>query len=296
MFNKNTDSPSARKPQHGIVFMIFMTVCFSLLDALAKYTSRDLPLFMVLWGRYVFHFLFVVLFFFRGAPRDIIHTQRIKLQILRAILIFCAGVTFWGALMFLPLADCVVIAFVSPLLVTALSVPILGESVDRHRWGVVIVGLLGVMFVMRPGMGIFQWVTILPLITALLSACFQITTRILGRTDNALTTLFYSGAGGLILSSLAILFVWVSPSLEQWLIFVLMGFLGAVGHFFMIKAFEFAPVSLLAPFNYTTLIWATFIGFVLFGDLPDVWTITGAAIIILSGLYLIRQEGSFVAD
>lgn len=296
MFNKDTDSPSARKPLYGIVFMIFMTVSFSLLDALAKYTSRDLPLFMVLWGRYVFHFLFVALFFFRGAPSDIIHTHRIKLQILRAILIFCAGITFWGALVFLPLADCVVIAFVSPLLVTALSVPILGESVDRHRWGVVIAGLLGVMIVIRPGMGIFHWVSMLPLITALLSACFQITTRILGRTDNALTTLFYSGAGGLILSSLAILFVWASPSFGQWLIFVLMGFLGAVGHFFMIKAFEFTPVSLLAPFNYTTLIWATIIGFFLFGDLPDVWTIMGAAIIILSGLYLIRQEGSFVTD
>jgi len=296
MFNKDTDSPSTRKPLYGIGFMIFMTVCFSCLDALAKYTSRDLPLFMVLWGRYVFHFLFVALFFFRGAPRDIIHTKRIKLQILRAILIFCAGVTFLGALMFLPLADCVVIAFVSPLLVTALSVPILGESVDIHRWGVVIIGLLGVMIVIRPGMGIFHWVSILPLITALLSACFQITTRILGRTDKALTTLFYSGAGGLILSSIAILFVWESPSLEQWLIFVLMGFLGAVGHFFMIKAFEFAPVSLLAPFNYTTLIWATFIGFFLFGDLPDVWTIMGAAIIILSGFYLIRQEGNFVSD
>jgi drug/metabolite transporter (DMT)-like permease len=197
--------------------------------------------------------------------------------------------------MFLPLADCVVIAFVSPLLVTALSVPLLGERVGIHRWGAVIFGLFGVMFVIRPGMRIVHWASILPLIAALFYANFQITTRILGRIDDALTSLFYTSVGGLILSSIAVLFVWVSPSLEQWLILVWLGFLGVVGHYFMIKAFELAPVSLLAPFDYTALIWATLLGFVLFGDLPDAWTIMGAIIIISSGLYLIKRERRFVA-
>ena len=275
--------------------MIFMTVCFSFLDASAKYISGELPLLMVLWGRYVFHFLFVALFFFRGAPGDIIYTQRIKLQILRSILLFGAGVTFWGALIFLPLADCVVIAFSSPLLVTALSVPFLGESVGIHRWGAVLFGLFGVVIVLRPGMGILHWASILPLITALFYANIQITTRILGRTDHALTTLFYSSAGGLIFSSIAVFFVWVTPSLEQWLIFVWLGFLGAVGHYLMIKAFQLAPVSLLVPFDYTTIIWATLLGFILFKDLPDAWTIIGAIIIISSGLYLVQHERRFVA-
>ena len=295
MLNKDTVSPSLRNPLHGIRFMIFMTVCFSSLDASAKYISSELPLFMVLWGRYVFHFLFVTLFFLRGAPRDIIYTQRLRLQIFRSILIFGAGVTFWRALMFLPLADCVVIAFVSPLLVTALSVPFLGERVGIHRWGAVIFGLFGVMFVIRPGMRIVHWASILPLIAALFYANFQITTRILGRIDDALTSLFYTSVGGLILSSIAVLFVWVSPSLEQWLILVWLGFLGVAGHYFMIKAFELAPVSLLVPFDYTALIWATLLGFVLFGDLPDAWTIMGAIIIISSGLYIIKRERRLVA-
>ncbi len=295
MLSKDTVSPSPRNPLHGIRFMIFMTVCFSSLDASAKYISSELPLFMVLWGRYVFHFLFVTLFFLRGAPRDIIYTQRVKLQIFRSILIFGAGVTFWRALMFLPLADCVVIAFASPLLVTALSVPLLGERVGIHRWGAVIFGLFGVMFVIRPGMRIVHWASILPLIAALFYANFQITTRILGRIDDALTSLFYASVGGLILSSIAVLFVWISPSLEQWLILVWLGFLGAAGHYFMIKAFELAPVSLLAPFDYTALIWATLLGFALFGDLPDAWTIMGAIIIISSGLYIIKRERRLVA-
>lgn len=294
MLNKNTDSPPAEKSLYGIVYMISMTVCFAFLDAAAKHLSRELPLLMVVWGRYVFHFLLVTLFFFRRASGNILQTKKIKLQMLRSILIFCAGVTFWGALKFMPLADCFVIAFTSPLLVTALSVLILGENVSTHRWGVVIVGLLGVLLVMRPGIGMFNWVSTLPLITALFYASLQITTRILGQSDNALTTLFYSGAGGLILSSIAVFFVWVPPSLEQWLVFVLLGFLGTTGHYFMIKAFEFAPVSLLAPFDYTTLIWATILGFVLFGDLPDTWTISGAIIITSSGLYLMMHERRFV--
>ena len=292
--NRDTDSLPAKNPLYGIVLMICMTICFSGLDAAAKYISRELPLFMVLWGRYVFHFLFVALLFFSGAAGNIVYTQRIKLQILRSILIFCAGVTFWRALMFLPLADCFAVAFSSPLLVTALSVPILGERVGRHRWGVVMVGLLGVLIIVRPGMGIVHWASILPFITAFFYAGFQITTRIVGHSDNALTTLFYTGLGGLILSSIAVLFVWVSPSLKQWLIFVLLGFLGSIGHYFMIKAFKFAPVSTLAPFDYTILIWATLLGFFLFGDLPDAWTITGTLIIISSGLYLIKRERRFV--
>jgi drug/metabolite transporter (DMT)-like permease len=274
--------------------MIFMTICFSSLDASAKYISSELPLLMVLWGRYFFHFIFVMLFFFRGAPKDIVYTQRIKLQMLRSILLVGAGVTFWGALMFLPLADCVTIAFVSPLLVTALSVPLLGENVGIHRWAAVISGLIGVMIVIRPGMGIVHWASILPLIAALFYANIQITTRILGRTDKALTTLFYTSVGGLILCSIAVLFVWVTPSLRQWLALVWLGFLGAVGHYFMIKAFEIAPVSLLAPFDYATLIWATLLGFIIFGDLPDTWTIMGAIIIISSGLYLIKRERRLV--
>jgi len=294
MFSRNTASLPAKNPLHGIVFMICMTICFACLDATAKYLSRELPLFMVLWGRYVFHFLFVTLLFFRGAQGNIVHTQRLMLQIFRSILIFCAGVTFWRALMFLPLADCFAVAFASPLLVTALSVPILGERVGMHRWGVVMVGLLGVLIVIRPGMGIVHWASILPVITAFLYAGFQITTRIVGYSDNALTTLFYTGVGGLILSSIAVLFVWVPPSLKQWFVFVVLGFLGAIGHYFMIKAFKFAPVSMLAPFDYAILIWATLLGFVLFGDLPDAWTITGALIIISSGLYLIKRERRLV--
>jgi drug/metabolite transporter (DMT)-like permease len=296
MSNSLTVSPSLNSPLYGIGLMIIMTACFSSLDASAKYATNDLPLWMVLWGRYVFHFLFSMVFFLRRAPRDIVFTKNLKLQIFRSVIIFCAGVTFWAGLMYLPLADCTVITFVAPLLVTILSVFLLGEKFGFHRWGSVIIGLLGVIFVIRPGMGIAHWAVILPLFAALFYATVLITTRVLGQRENVLTTLFYTSIGGLILSSVMVLFFWKTPSPMQWLLLMWLGLLGAVGHFFMIKAFEKAPASLLAPFNYASLIWATLLGFFLFGDLPDAWTIFGAAIIISSGLYLVRREsGAAVA-
>jgi drug/metabolite transporter (DMT)-like permease len=296
MSNSLTVSPSLNSPLSGIGLMIIMTACFSSLDASAKYVTNDLPLWMVLWGRYVFHFLFSMVFFLRRAPRDIIFTKNLKLQIFRSVLIFCASVTFWAGLMYLPLADCTVIAFISPLLVTILSVFLLGEKVGFHRWASVIIGLLGVIFVIRPGMGLTHWAVILPLFAALFYASVLITTRVLGQRENVLTTLFYTSVGGLIFSNVMVLFFWKTPSPMQWLLLMWLGLLGAVGHFFMIKAFEKAPASLLAPFNYASLIWATLLGFFLFGDLPDAWTIFGAAIIISSGLYLVRREsGAAVA-
>ena len=272
--------------------MIIMTLCFSSLDASAKYACNELPLWMVMWGRYLFHFIFITIFFLRGAPRAIIFTNNLKLQIIRSVLIFCAGVTFWSGLMYLPLADCTVIAFISPLLVTILSVFLLGEKFGFHRWGCVMTGLFGVIFVIRPGMGMVHWAMVLPLLSALFYAAILIITRVLGQRENALTTLFYTSIGGLILSSIMVLFFWKAPSAAQWLFLIWLGLLGATGHFFMIKAFEKAPASLLAPFGYTSLIWATFLGFFLFGDLPDAWTILGAIIIISSGLYLVKRESS----
>ncbi len=285
MFKKKSSPPLA-----GIGFMVIMTVCFSLLDASAKFLTGELPLWMVVWGRYLFHFLFVTIFFFHGSPQNIIYTKKLKIQTLRSVLIFSAGVAFWGALKFMPLADCMVIAFASPLFVAVLSVPVLKETVGKYRWGGIAIGLSGVVIVMRPGMGVFEWVSVLPLLAGFFYASAQITTRILCRTDNPLTTLIYTSMGGLFLSTAAVFFVWVPPTLQQWLLLMWLGFLGASGHYLMIKAFELAPASLLAPFDYIGILWATFLGFLIFHDLPDTGTITGAAVIISSGIYIINRE------
>lgn len=281
---------SSNRSLQGISFMMMMTVCFTSLDASAKYISGELPLWMVLWGRYFFHSLFITFFFLSVAPKKVIFTKSYKLQILRSVLIFCAGVSFWAGLMFLPLMDSMVILFTSPLWVTALAVFLLGEKFSFHRWSVVIIGLLGAILVIGPGSGVVHWAAVLPLSAALFYACVQIATRVLGQRDSIITTLFYTSIVGLILSSILMIFFWESPSPTQWLILIWLGFIAAAGHFFMFKAFERAPVSLLAPFDYMSLIWATLLGFLVFGDLPDKWTILGAVIIVISGLYLVRHE------
>lgn len=292
MSKEDYNNPPLDSPLHGIGLMIIMTASFTLLDASAKYICNELPLGMVMWGRYFFHFIFFALVFLWRAPRDIIFTKNIKLQILRSVLIFITGLTFWSGLIFLPLADCTVIAYSWPLLVTILAVFLLDERFGYHRWGSVTIGLLGVIFVIRPGMGVAHLGVVLPLLTALFHATVLVTTRILGQRENALTTLFYTSIGGLILSGIIVLFSWKSPTPTQWLYLMWLGLLGALGQFLMIKAFEKAPASLLAPFGYTSLIWATLLGFFMFGDLPDVWTIFGAVIIISSGLYIGKREST----
>lgn len=282
--------PTVKPHLGGIGFMLAMTVCFSTLDASAKFVTNELSLWMVMWGRYFFHLLFIAAFFLRGAPRRIVSTRNLKIQVLRSTLIFCAGVTFWAGLMYLPLAECTVIAFISPLLVTILSVIFLNEKFGSHRWVVVFAGLVGVLFVIRPGIGIVHWAVVLPLLAALFYATLQITTRVLGQQDNALTTLFYTCVCGLIFSSVMAVIFWQTPTPLQWLMLMWLGFVGAMGHFFMIRAFERAPASLLASFDYATLVWATLFGYFIFDDLPDGWTILGAFIIVLSGVYLIRRE------
>lgn len=282
--------PTMKTQLGGIGFMLAMTVCFSTLDASAKYVTNELSLWMVMWGRYLFHFLLISVFLLRGAPGKILKTRNIKLQILRSFMIFSAGITFWAGLMYLPLADCTVMAFISPLLVTVLAVLFLGESFGSHRWKAVIIGLVGVLIVIRPGMGIVSWAVVLPFMAAAFYATLQITTRVLGQQDTALTTLFYTSTCGVVFSSVMVVFFWQTPTLYQWLMLMWLGLIGAIGHFIMIKAFERAPASLLAPFDYATLVWATLLGYFIFGDLPDGWTIVGAAIIVSSGIYLIRKE------
>ena len=284
--------PAMKTQLGGIVFMLAMTVCFSSLDASAKFVTSELPLWVVVWGRYFFHFLFILVFLLRGRSRDMLKTRNLKMQVLRSAMIFCAGVTFWAGLMYLPLADCTVMAFISPLMVTVLAVLFLGEKFGSHRWKVVVVGLVGVLIVIRPGMGIVSWAAVLPLMAAAFYATLQITTRVLGQQDNALTTLFYTSTFGMAFSSVVVVFFWQTPTGYQWLMLMWLGLIGAVGHFFMIKAFERAPASLLAPFDYANLIWATLLGYIIFGDFPDGWTIMGAVIIVSSGIYLIRKENN----
>ena len=274
----------------GIGYVVLMTACFATLDASAKYASLALPLLTVIWGRYLFNFVFVAGWFAAARPGQLPRTSRPVLQVVRSLLMVGATVTFWSALRYLDLATAVAIGFAAPLLVTALSVPVLGEKVGLHRWAAVVTGFIGVMVVVRPGGAEFEWAALLPLATALFYAGYQITTRLLAATDDGMTTLVFTAAGGLVAASFLVPFGWQMLEPVDWLVVAWLGFLGAVGHYFLIQAFARAPASVIAPFTYLTIVWAAVLGYLIFGDVPTSNTVVGATIIVAAGLYVLHRE------
>lgn len=258
-------------------------------DTLAKYLSLIYPVPMVAAWRYGVHLLVLALVL---GPRlgHLLRTEQPWMQAGRSVLLYVLTILFITAITLIPIADGTAIMFVAPILVTALSVPLLGEKVGMRRWAGVLVGFIGALIVVRPGSGLFGTGSFLALGAAFCFACFQISTRILSRTDHALTTLFYSSVGGTVISLAVLPFFYEAPAWEHVPLLVLLGIVGAVSHFALISAFVHAEAAAVTPFTYTSLIWTTLLGFVVFSEFPDNWTIFGAFIIAVSGVYIHYRE------
>jgi len=282
-------TPSANHLR-GILLMLAVGFSFTILDATAKHLTESLPVMEIAWGRYLFHLAVLPLFLGGQTLRSAFRSARPGLQILRSAFLLGSTVFFFVAVKHIPLADATAIGFVSPLLVTALSVPLLGEQVGIRRWAAVIIGFASVLLIIRPGFGMVHWAMIMPLLTAVCFSLYQITTRILSRSDSAATTYFFSAVVGLAVTTVCLPSLWVTPSVWEWVSLIFIGSAGGFSHYLMIRAFTIAPASLLAPFAYAQLIWSTTIGFLWFGDFPDLWTIGGGVIICLSGLYVLYRE------
>lgn len=278
------------RPALGIVLMLSTMTMFSCLDATAKYLTGSMHVVQILWGRYFFHALVLIVALpFLGGHRRL-RTGRPYLQVGRSVLLLGATAFFFTSLRYLQLAEAASIGFVSPLIVTVLSVPILGERVGLRRWAGVAAGFLGVLIITRPGSGVMHWAAALPLGMACCYSMYQIATRGLSGTDHPITTLFYTAVVGAGVMSVLVPFVWVSPSSAAWLLMVSLGLFGGLGHFMLIQAYRFAEASMLAPFSYSTIITSTAAGYVVFRQLPDAWTFIGAGVVVLSGLYLFQRE------
>ena len=279
-------------PLKGVLF--FMTAIFliSVVDTVCKVFTKDLHSIQLVWGYFVgINLTLWVFFLFKGAKfSNLRRTERPLLQIIRPAFLVCSISSLFIGLTYLPIAEATVIGFVAPLFITALSVPILKESVDIHRWGAVAIGLVGVIIIIRPGGDLWHLASVMPLLGALFFALFQIITRLLAATERTHTTLFYTGLGGLAWSSLIVPFVWVTPSITHIFVFLSTGAMGAMAHLCMISAFDRAEASLLAPYNYTKLIWVSVLGYLIFNDVPslDMWI--GAIIIVSAGFYVLYRE------
>ena len=285
---------TARSPRRdiriAILLMVSGTALFGCGEGIVKYLSRDYDVVQVVWGRYTFHALVFLVIFARTGIWSQMRTSRPFLQLGRSVILLMGTILFFSALGYLSLADAVAINFFAPLLVTAISIPILKEQVGIRRWTAIVVGFLGVLVIIRPGLGVMHWAAVLPLGTAVCYAFYQILTRIAGRTDHARTSLFWSAAVGTLVMSAIVPFRWTPPDAVGWAMMVSTGLIFGLGHYLLIMALERAPASLLSPFLYSQLIWAILIGFLVFGDFPDGYSFLGAAIVIGSGLYVWHRE------
>jgi drug/metabolite transporter (DMT)-like permease len=277
----------------GILLMLAAGFVFVILDATGKHLTASLSITEITWGRCLFHMLALPLFLGGQGLTRTLRTTRPGLQLLRSAFLLGSTFFFFWGVKYLPLADATAIGFVTPLIVTALSVPLLGERVGVRRWTAVVIGFASVLLIMQPGFGMMHWAVSLPLVCAACFALYQIATRILSRHDSTATTYFYSPIVGLVVTSLVLLFVdeeWQTPDPAGWLALVFLGAIGGFSHYLLIRAFAAAPASLLSPFAYAQLVWSIAIGYAWFGDFPGPLTLAGAFLICASGLYVIYRE------
>jgi drug/metabolite transporter (DMT)-like permease len=275
----------------GIALMCGAVACFAFLDTTAKYLNLHMSTLEVVWARYTGAFLLPFIVSNPWTRPGLVTTARPLLQVGRSVLLLASTMCNFMALRYLQLDEAISIAFSTPFFVAALSGPILGEWVRWRRWTAISVGFLGVLVVTRPGPGSFQPAALLSLGGAMCYALYALSTRILARTDSNETTLFYSnivGAGAMLP---VVPFFWTTPT--DALIIALMvvtGALGSFGHYLLIAAHRLAPAAVLSPFIYAEIPLMIVLGFLVFDDLPNRWTLTGAAIVVASGLYILHRE------
>ena len=280
----------ADRPFRGIALILASTVFLGASDVTAKYLSATLPSIEIAWIRFLVFALIMSPAMVPGSPLYALRSQRPGLQAMRGVALLGSSLFFISGLRFLPIAEASATGFVAPLFVTALSIVFLGEAVGVRRWLATAVGLIGVLIILRPGTGAFHPAAFFPIVSALAWACTLIMTRMMSGRDHAITTMTYSSIVGVCILSALVRFVWVAPSWHDILFGIFIGLASTAGQWIVVLAFRYADASVLAPFSYTQLLWVSILGFVIFGEMPDIWTVTGAVFIVGSGLYTAHRE------
>lgn len=275
----------------AILSTLFAMACFSVLNAMSKTLSASFPVIEVIWARYFFALLVMLVLFLPRIGRALFQFRRLDTQVVRGLLLFFSSYLYFHGIAHLPLATAASISLSSPIIVTALSSRLLGEPVGPRRWAAVGVGFVGALIVVRPGQAAFDWHVLLIVASTVSSAFYQIFSRRYGQTERPDASATLATVVGTVAASPFLPFEWVTPTLG-WSIalFVGMGVMAAVGHYFLTIAYSQAPAAVVSPFNYTQLIGAAILGYFVFNELPDLWTWVGAAVIVASGLYIGYRE------
>jgi len=276
--------------RRGMLLMLLAVSLLPLMDAMAKELAQRYPVMQVTWGRYVFTLLWILPGLLLRYRDRLLPVPQPWLQLVRGLAQVGATFLFFLTLTFLPLADTVALAFLYPLIVTALSPFVLGERVGWRRYVAVVVGFLGALVIIRPGLGVFQPASVIGLGIGFVFALYILLTRKLRGQTPPLVTLAWGAIIGVIVTSLPMPFLFVPMTGLDWLGLVMIGLLGAIAHQSFIMAFEMAPAAVLSPLGYAEMLMAVCVGYLWFGDLPDRFTWTGIAIIAGAGLYVGWRE------
>ena len=275
----------------GILLMCAGVSVFPFMNVAVKLLAVRYPAAQITWARFTGHLIVMLIIFLPQYRWGLFRTRRLAVQLGRSVLMLVSNLVFVMAIGVVPLATASAIGFTSPLLVTALSVPLLHEQVGWRRWSAVVVGFAGALMVIRPSSGLRDPAVLLLLASSFAYALYQIATRLVGRVDSAATGNIFAALLGSIGMSLAMPFIAVMPrSLVDALLFCSLGLLGGFGHYLVIRAFQLGPAAVIAPLGYVELVGSVVLGYLVFFNFPDAWTWVGAAVIIASGIYIAFRE------
>lgn len=281
-------------PLRAVVLMLAAMLCFALLDATSKHLSQTFNVPLLVWARYTVHCLLMVVFLGPRHGLGLVRTKRPVAQVVRALLLVAVTGFAMAAFQVMPLAETTALIFVTPLIVALLAGPMLGEKVGLPRWIAALVGFAGMVLIARPGSALAPAGIAYTMVAAVCYAFYQIQTRKMTATEKPLTMVFYTAVVGTIAMSLALPWIWSGPTPEplQALMICSLALYGGTGHFLLTHAFRHAPASMLAPFLYAQLIWASLLGWLFYDQWPDALSIAGMVTIVAGGITVALVERS----
>ncbi len=277
-------------PGKAILCMLMGAAVLTANDALLKWMTGGYHVGQIMFCRGLFVSIPLAFLIWRSGGLKSLHTENPKGHLIRALLVISGTFLFVSGLKHLPLTDAIAIAFAGPLFITALAPPLLGEHVGWRRWMAVLAGFIGIIIIMRPGGGVFQWAALFPLAASLTGAFRDVLTRGMSATETSVGLLFYTSLGVVLAGITVSPFVWQPVPLADWGWFAVNGFLIGTAHFLMIETFRYGEAALVAPFKYSGVIWAAIFGYFIWGDIPELRTVIGVTVVVIAGIYILHRE------